>query len=405
MGGVKQSYLEDEDRGFRSEPELFVCDKHFGDSDIIKYIQDNSSVKHRCSFCTNTGRNSKVIAWDELMELLLACIRQFYDDPGNGLSYESTSGGYLGKTYDTQELIEDVICIEADFDVLEQISSSIILDLWTEAEFYGDSYSQHLSYSWDTFSHIVKYNVRYLFNQVELDDDGLTPAQQPWLVLDDIADFIKKLDLFFLIPKKEPGEDGLCLYRARQHKKKELILTCEDIGSAPREFAGANRFSPEGISMFYGTIDQSTAISEVFSKENSGKHVSIGEFFPNKDLLLVDLRSIPVFGFFDKKNIDMIEPTRFLKDFVNSISMTITQNDNKRIEYIPSQIVTEYIRHILPSTVRKEIHGIVYKSVQEQGKDCYVIFADQTQCRDEGSENVNTLLSLKSNSIKRIKIT
>lgn len=397
MGGAKQNYLEDLERGFSVENNLYVCEYHFQDKDILEYFSTNGDIRLDCSFCENV--ETQKISWNELLEIIVPCIRYFYDDPANGLSYISAEGGYIGNTYDTLELLQDVIGLDADFEIIEEISDSILQDAWTEAEFYGESYSNQLIYNWKSFEALVKYKVRYIFNDIE-DKDVFDYRYRPFLILKDIGDFIKKLNLIVSIPEKNNlFNQEISFYRARQHRKEIRVDRCIDIGSAPSQYAGSNRFSAEGISIFYGAEDEETAIKEIIISSKTDDIVSTGRFIPNKDLNLIDLRNIEPIGFFKKEQLELIEPTKFLMEFVKNISKKTTNDSNQRIDYVPSQIVTEFFRFVLPKTIGKEIHGIVYKSTLNPGKDCFAIFADGTQCSDEENLTNEVILYLKKDSI------
>jgi hypothetical protein len=408
MGRAKQKDIEDNENGYISGRELNVCERHFEDEDILKFIRKKGDPNLVCLFCDDLELDdedpivTKKVSWDSLMERIVPCIRNSYDDPGNGLSYESAEGGYLGNIYDTRELLTEEIGLNADESVIEEIVNTIYQDTWTEAEFYSETYSDHLSYSWDAFSNLVKYKVRYLFNDILVDPDEYSISHKPFEILKHIGEFIKELDLILTIPdNSELFSRHTTIFRARQHKASVDVSKCKDIGTPPNELATANRFSAEGIAIFYGSSEAETAINEVIDKKDKEDFISIGEFQVQKKLTLVDLRNIRIVGFFDTENIRLREPSLFLRNFVSIISKKLNRKSNRRIEYIPSQIVTEYFRHILPSTLHKKIDGIIYRSSLDSDKDCYAIFADQTECSDEGEENERTILTLKKGKIRR----
>lgn len=79
----------------------------------------------------------------------------------------------------------------------------------------------------------------------------------PTLYLDSIGHSIIKLNLFVNIPEKTNlFNQNVLIYRARQHKPIEEVNSCDDIGSPPNDKACSNRFSAEGISMFYGAENE-----------------------------------------------------------------------------------------------------------------------------------------------------
>lgn len=404
MGRVKQQYLESIDKKYYSNDERYICNKHFSDNDLLSYFDCCGSSENRCSFCDSDDELSLKIPWTKLMDIIISSINSFYDDPANVLGYDSGEGGYLGVTYSTEELLNDIIGLNADFDIIEEITDSISQDLWTEIDFYGGTLSDRLIYNWQIFENLVKYKVRYVFNELE-QKNNLDDNYKPVLILNDIGEFIKNLNLIVSIPEKSNlFNQKISIYRARQHKTNIQVKHFSEIGSAPKDFAAANRFSAEGISIFYGSQDEFTAIKEVIDPLKKDEVISIGKFIPARTLNLVDLRNLNPVGFFETKRYNLREPSLFLISFVRKISKKINRHDNERIDYVPSQIVTEYFRFILPKAIGKEINGVIYKSIQDPQKDCYAIFADSTQCSDEDNINENTLLIFEKSSITQKKI-
>lgn len=401
MGRAKNKWIEDHERGYSTGSNIFICDQHFGDPDIKRYISREGIRERKCSFCDE--ESSIKIHSDALLEVIVSCISRSYDHPANGLPYESAGGGYLGNVYDTLELLNEVIPLDADYEVLEYLSNEIIQTEWTEREFYGNSYSEELSNLWSKFSYLIKHKVRYLFKEIIPDENEDGYYKEPHSILNTIGDFIFKLRLFVNVPEKTNFfNQNKYLYRARQHNAPDEVQTCKDIGPPPYDKASSNRFSAEGISMFYGAENNETAIEEIIDRDQPAEYISIAEFYPGKQLTLVDLRNIQHIGFFNFDKIDLYEPCKFLRSFVGQVSIKVDKKQNRRIEFVPSQVVTEYFRHVLPSKAKFPIHGIVYKSAQNIGCDCYVIFADAEQCKDEKNADSETLLIFRKLEVKMV---
>ena len=66
--------------------------------------------------------------------------------------------------------------------------------------------------------------------------------------------------------------------------------------------------------------------------------------------------------------------TEFMADFTKCVHKK--SNDDSAIEYVPTQVVTEYIRHILKSSSGGTYDGIIYPSSANQ-KDAIVLFDDE----------------------------
>ena len=111
--------------------------------------------------------------------------------------------------------------------------------------------------------------------------------------------------------------------------------------------------SAAGISMFYGALDSDTPIKEIRNYE-SGAVIDLGEFILKKELIVVDLFKIPVRLSFWMPQYYL--EYKFLKQFHSEITKPIVQNIG--IEYVPTQIFTEYIIFMND----KHIDGIIYNS-------------------------------------------
>jgi hypothetical protein len=106
--------------------------------------------------------------------------------------------------------------------------------------------------------------------------------------------------------------------------------------------------SPAGISMFYGALNEETALQETCVRHD-GKpaEATIATFELVEDLYVLNLTALPeypsVFGS-DEANLD--RPTvHFVHSFVRDFTQAVEKDGREHIEYVPSQVVTEYVRY------------------------------------------------------------
>ena len=71
-----------------------------------------------------------------------------------------------------------------------------------------------------------------------------------------------------------------------------------------------------------------------------------------------------------------------LREFAKAIAEPVQKDDKERIEYVPTQIVTEYFRHAIGVDGTTPIDGIMYRSSRSTGGVCYVLFVDNEHCVD-----------------------
>jgi hypothetical protein len=259
-----------------------------------------------------------------------------------------------------------------------------------------------MNFDWNLFSKMLKHKMRYVFYKYPKKIKTEYGKVDPSTILDKIGKAIIGLKLFY----KTDAElfTDLRMYRARQHKKTTRVLGSKEIGPlSPAKAKDANRFSPPGIPMFYGALKKSTAIKEVINRNEKSQTITTGVFKNVKPLTLVDLTRIPELSIFDLEFAEFYESALFLRDLAKKISKKVRKDGAQHFDYVPTQVITEYIRHVLPHEAGLKIDGLVYDSSVGKGI-CYVIFADSRNCRDETHESKQTSLVLEKNSLERIKV-
>lgn len=371
----------------RSDEALYVCPQCFGD-EVLKSVIEAAAESPSCSFCGAQNRQPIAASLEEVAEYIHSLIRTEYDDPANWLAWE---GEYIGETWDTEELLGDVIGIELPRDdgrLLEALAKAIdnLVDtdgirqspeIWCRKDPYGLGEFDALRESWDSFSAFVKYQRRYFFRKRDQPepDHGL-PSEI--LSPDDFLTNIAKRALdpdFDLVAELPPGTR---VYRARFRPEGVRFTTPTDLGPPPQSKAKQNRMSPAGIAMFYGSEDVLTAIEEVYEKAGD---YAVGEFALLRSVRILDLHQLPpVPSFFDETLGHGRDWLRFLRSFARDISKPIERDDLVHIEYVPTQVVTEYFR----TQVRygdQPIDGIAYDSSRNHGHRSYVLFATQEDLR------------------------
>jgi len=106
--------------------------------------------------------------------------------------------------------------------------------------------------------------------------------------------------------------------------------------------------SPAGIPMFYGAVDGYTAVAETpTGRIEKSQIISVAEFVSVKEFWVVDLSTLPrIPSRFSETSRHERGAIRFLHDFVSDLSKPVKKDGREHIEYVPTQIVTEYFRHV-----------------------------------------------------------
>jgi len=399
MGFAKSKWMEDEANGFNSGSDIYVCAKHFDDKGIQSFIR-HSLQNQKCHYC----EAKKSASIDDVLKHIMDCVNVFYDDPSNGDgNWDGEAHEWAEEYPDTHDLLFEEIGLNVEpYELQEDISNLLSTDhLWCERDPYGNAEDDFLFYNWEYFCEYIKYKCRYVFYKTKVrrdiysDKDDTDPSQ----ILNDIGNRIHKLKLYKKIEK------GTVFYRARQHALSEVITKGSNLSSPPKKSAKSNRFSPAGIPMFYGAEDEETAIKEAIYHSVDSPVVTVGKFKNLSELNLIDLTNIPVVSMFDSRQNKNYLALAFLRRFVKDISKSITPDGSEHIDYVPTQVITEYFRHIMSNHYGIKIDGIQYRSIKNQQSVCYVLFLDEHQSTqdNDGFEN-DKVLCLELSSLNKIDV-
>lgn len=379
MGQAKREWEEALANGFRRIGEKFVCEACFGDDAIKDFIHQNAEAKH-CDYCGRNSEDSNVYAApiDKVMTVIIKGIEQEWAEPtADGVSWISREGGWQSTVFETCELFDNFLEGELGIDggdLLDDIVESIGDKQWCQKDHLLLPPGHAMIYGWERFSQAVKYKTRYMFfDSSEGDESYGNPDEiPPGKILMMIGESVQETGLITTIAKGER------FFRAREHKEGEIFKTACDLGPPPSEKTRSNRMSPVGISMFYGSSDAETAIAETHRSENV---ITIGAFDTVKDLTVLDLHNISSYpSLFDCNRRHLRGLFRFLLDFVSDVSRPVEWDGKEHIEYVPTQIVTEYFRHQFRTVDGQHLHGILYPSSRHEGGKCCVLFCSRENC-------------------------
>ncbi|MEU0780561.1 HEPN-associated N-terminal domain-containing protein [Streptomyces sp. NPDC006173] len=378
--GLAKRYMEEvEAQGWYPTEDTWVCEQCVAEPFLANIIKGASSPDHTCNFCDE----SPAAPLDVFMEAFMQGLTRRYEDADNEHRYDSEAGEYLGNTFESTELIWEYEHIFANHEFLEAVSSSIIEKIWTDNDFWYYTPSEALSSGWERFREAVMYESRYVFwlrkdwQDQDYDADGIHPAR----VLQALSDYVEKHDLYRTV------EAGETFWRARTHTEAEVSWGAKDLGTAGREYAKqANRMSPAGIPMFYGAEDADTAVRESLVR-TSDTHVSVASFQAKRRFTVVDLTGSkipPIPSEFDIERFAERHRILFLRDFIKELTKPIRES-YEQIDYVPTQILTEYLLKVHEPSGERSIDGLMYTSAVT-GKACVVLDVPNQRCINQDDE-------------------
>lgn len=351
----------------------YTCAEHFDDYAICGFIND-FDVRGCCSYCQNRTRVALV---KDVNYFIKGGVFAFYGNPDDeGVGYDSSEGGYQGASiFDTDDMLEDANLSVDDDQLFKDIYRAFGLNNWCERDPYADRENVELNFKWKNFKKAVKTDFPYIFQnpkQSELDFDESSVEE----ILKDISLRIDALNLFKWL------ESGTAFYRCRQHTSSEILNNASQLTSPPDQFATLpNRMSPAGVSMFYCSFEKWTCHMETVNyTDTKNELVTTGVFRNIERLYLLDLTNLPELpSKFDPDKRKHYYSILFLHQFVSDLSRPIDRNVPRDIEYLPTQIITDYFRYTYTEYTGARIDGILYPSSRTGNTNACVLFYDHEQ--------------------------
>ena len=397
-----------------------VCGDCFRDESIKQFVYDNA-VSDQCDFCGRRKDSPVAAPWNAVLAFIREGLEFYWTTDVDDLPIEpfDDEGRRMIHSYDTEQLLKGDGMIADDTPVLAPIANEAVLqaleqsmpDDWydrymTEEEPYGK-----LILQWPDFVYRVERKSRFFFfTPMKGDSETFEPAQFPTVrLLDELGDLVRKTNLVKIVPARAR------FFRARQHRLEVPVETASELGPPAHSVAfSSNRMSPAGIVMFYGAYDGQTAKREVCDQGRASvereTELTIGQFETLADIKAIDLTELPPCpSIFDRDNRIMISGIRFLHRFVENLKRSVRKDGKEHLEYVPTQVITEYFRHGFADTEQSAVQGILYPSSIEKAGICCVLFFEADQCGGEplnpfNSQRRQQWLRLKTDSVEHSKV-
>jgi hypothetical protein len=404
MGREKDLAIEQDEQGWSFSPGTRVCFRCLADPELVAFAKANST-EFECDFCERISKKHPIsIAFDSLMEVVGGVVHQYYERAVDAMGWDGEDDTYVGTTYDSYEIVHDEFYNISDNEqVLQAIVDSLSDETWCDRSPYSTTGFEAYELSWEQFCKAVKHQTRFFFahrGARDVHDSDLTPVSD---MLAELGSMLESEDLI------ETVDVAKRFFRVRCHRPGEKCNDWKSLGSPPPTRAPSNRMSAAGISMFYGSTNLATAKTETLSTVTDRRSYAFtaAAWLPTRPLLMLNLCKIPAtpsVWFTDRYYRDRI---RFLRTFAESISQPVVHDGREHIDYVPTQILTEYFRHEYRRHDGKQIDGIIYPSARVPRGQNAVIFASQDDLiptEDRMFRDTVPVLKLDAASLKRLRI-
>jgi len=351
-----------------------VCADCFEDAGLSAFVAARADADE-CDFCGKTNTDAATLV--DVVKHIDACLAEEYED-ASALPYETAEGGYQGTTYDADDLVCQLIEFSEESGELAGAIAQALGDRqWCERDPFALRRDEQLQLSWEAFVSYVSHEARFLAlsgtPEYADDHESLSPER----MLATVARLAENAGLVILL---QPGQE---LFRVRVLREGVAIAGVRDLGAPrPEECRISNRMSPPGIAMTYLAFEPDTASAEMGGARSAETTVVMARFKLAERLRVLDLSNTPpVPGFFEEipDSSEVFAKRRelmFLEAFTKDVSKPIEHDDRVHIEYVPTQVVTEYFREHI-SARDGGIAGIMYRSSCAPNGTCLVLFGGQ----------------------------
>ncbi len=381
----------------------YVCESCVEDAELQAIVRKNLESK-TCDYCGTTAVTLISSDLDHVIERMRYAVNEVFTDPANELPYDGREGGYQGPYIDSSyDLFEEMdFCVE-NAQLLEDLQGAFDGEVLCYRDAFGPTSEEFFEDAWERFRKVVQHQRRYTFwNSTEEGEFG-DPARNVAAshMLPEIVHNIEHVSPLLILPA------GTELWRVQVFDSGTSSSAPARYTSPPLDRANQpNRMSPGGVPMFYGADDFETALAETVDPGAMTGRDATGVRFQS----LVPLNILDLSRFHSRRSFFVNLDRRgrnaedFLSAFAGEVSRPIQRDERQHIEYVPTQVFTEYVRFEMTTPDEEPFHGIKYRS-SRNGGGCYVVFADQDDCLPDVAERLRPqLLQFVDGSLRTERI-
>jgi RES domain-containing protein len=371
MGLAKAEWIEAQECGW-SAPDTHVCADCVEDSHL-KYLVRKMASAYTCDYCGRHAAQAIAAEASVVIEAVYDTVHTYYGEPTDaGVPYD---GGFIVPAIG----IVDVLG-ELGFDGHPDFLQAVI-----DAEANGNDFvpvadghwagshpHEVLSSAWHLFSEAIKHETRFHFANT-----ARSSVASPYEI--DVADVLPAI-AERLRPQMRALPVGTAVYRARVRRRGEKWQpTADQMGPPPKSKASAGRMNPAGIPYLYTAFDNTTAWREVGIIRRTSRTVFTATFALTRPIWVMDLTAFPpVPSLFDLANKEVREQALIVRAFIEAISTPVTKDGQEHIDYVPSQVICEYLAQVFEPGEGRRLGGLIYpSSVQDGGKNLVVFPEDR----------------------------
>jgi hypothetical protein len=339
MGLAKAEWIEVQERGW-SGPDTRVCADCVEDSHRRDLVRKKASA-YTCDYCGRHASQAIAAEANVVIEAVYNTVHTYYGEPTDaGVPYD---GGFMIPPIDIVDVLGELgFGGHPDFlqAVIDAEANGNDFVPVADGHWAGSHPHEVLSSAWRLFSEAIKHETRFHFANTPR-----SVVASPYEI--DVADVLPTI-AERLHPQTRTLPAGTAVYRARVHRRGEKWQpTADQMEPPPKSSASAGRMNPAGIPYLYAAFDNTTARREVGIMGRTSTTLFTATFALARPLWIMDLTALPpVPSLFDVANKEAREQALIVRAFVEAISPPVTKDGKEHIDYVPSQVICEYLAQV-----------------------------------------------------------
>jgi RES domain-containing protein len=366
--GIDDEAFAQEERGWR-DPGKWICRECVGEQEFLRRLIQENTSSSICSYCQSHSRRAAPLS--ALMDALLRAVKYSFEDPTHaGHPWDSACPIDYQCSEEVFRAVLDSDALDWSDNLIADVAASFVNTGWVEAaegEWMGSHGHELYRWSWEAFTRTVKHQSRFHFHNVANVDrncgDQFVSSSQIFGFLGDVFNannMVKSISVNTELLRVRRGNHG---------------LTAQEAGPPPNAKATSGRMNPAGIPYLYLAFDQRTALAE--ARAVIAEDVTLSRWQSSRELQVLDLTHLPqcmsIFEGRDTKQDQVI----FLSHYVADMRKPVGEDNLAEIEYVPTQLVCEYLAQVF-SSEGKPLDGLIYPSALTTGKNL-VLFPERGQ--------------------------
>ncbi len=352
-----------------SDSELYLCQSCLKDAYLKRYFDKVPTITQLCYICLRkSSKCLQVTNNREFSQIFKAIIRYHYSEFDYNYKLEGCRSDIINIFEHCNPILSHEYCMDRDENYLgwivtlliEPIVGTIDTQIKDGVSLYSNLSPPFISNLQEDFSSVCGFFMH------AIEQHG-PKAMEPEAV-NYLAPYVTKFTL--KITRNRTLYRARLGYKKRGHKYDHLDDTIidvffpfagKDISAPPIDKTRNNRLNQQGHSFLYLSSNETTALSEI--KPYPGQFVSLGQFYPKKNLFLADLNNLDFSNYWlTDAELDIYV---FLRTLGYWYSFPVQPDSNQSLYY-----TTQFFSAVFKAL---GFDGITYRSSITDGTN-YVVF-------------------------------